>query len=88
MISVSELFEQQEKKPAAQSSAVQRRQWASQRLAELKSAAASGRVNMKTYQQKLKYWQKISSGTVGSKTAQETGSGPSADDLKTAGTFF
>lgn len=85
MISISNIFEG---KPAAQSSAESRRDWAKQRMAEAKAAAANGRIDQKTLQQKLKYWQRVSAGSTGTTAESQAGIAPSTADLKTTGTFF
>ena len=87
MISITYLFEQ-EKRQAAESSAVSRRNWAKQRMVEAKAAAASGRIDQKTLQQRLKYWQKALAGSAGSPAEAQAGTAANAHELKTMGTFF
>jgi len=88
MTSLDELFEQQLRRQAATSSAVERRNWALQRIQDLKDAFAAGRVDSKTYQARLKYWMKVAAGAAASPVAAAQGEGPSINDLKTIGTFF
>ncbi len=88
MISIVNLLFEQEGRRRVVQSADLRRQWALQRMAEARAAAASGRIDQKTLQQKLRYWQKVAAGSVGSPSQAAAGLAPSLTDLKTAGSFF
>jgi len=88
MISLDELFEQHSQRQAATSSAVERRNWALQRIQDLKAAFGAGRIDSKTFQARLKYWMKVAAGAPSSAAAAAEGAGPSVSDLKTTGTFF
>ena len=87
MLSISQLFEQNER-PRIESSASIRRGWAKQRIAEARAAAAAGKIDQKTLQQRVKYWLKVASGAVASPSELQSGTGASAAELKTVGTFF
>lgn len=70
------------------SSAKERQEFASQRISDLKEARASGRIDQKLFQQRLRYWMKVKSGSVGSPRSIESGASPSSSDLKQAGKYF
>ncbi len=88
MISGIKFLEEQMERPRATTSAYERRNWALQRIHELKKAFASGRIDAKTYNARLRYWMKVSSGSPASPVAAQAGVGPSIDELRSAGTFF
>lgn len=70
------------------SSAIARIAYANDRIGELKSARASGRVDQKTFVQKLKYWMGVRSGSVGSPLSVSAGNSPGRTDLLSAGSFY
>jgi hypothetical protein len=82
MIECNSLFE------AASSSATEREEFANQRIADLKSARAQGRIDQKSFQNRLRYWIKVKSGSIGSPKSVESGASPGMSDLKTAGNYF
>ena len=73
---------------AVSSSAKTRRDFADQRMAELKAARAAGRVDGKTFSEKLGYWQRIKNGISGSKRSNESGKTVSRSDLLNTGQYF
>lgn len=66
----------------------ERRNWALQRIEELKRALATGRISAREYIQRLRYWNQLAAGAPAGPMSAQAGLGPSHGDIRTAGTFF